>query len=75
MSKPKLGKYRHYKGKLYQVIGFARHSESLEEMVIYKPLYLNKEFPNELWVRPKDMFLENIEINGKIIPRFRYIGE
>ncbi|MDR3491866.1 MAG: DUF1653 domain-containing protein [Gammaproteobacteria bacterium] len=68
-----IGKYRHSKtGKLYQVIGLALHSETLEEMVVYKALYHCEGFDdNQLWVRPKKMFLENIEHNGQTMPRFR----
>jgi len=72
----KLGKYQHYKGKFYEVIGVARHSETLEEMVVYRALYNSKEFgKNALWVRPKKMFLEKIMVDGKKMPRFRYVGK
>ena len=72
----KIGKYQHYKGKFYEVIGVARHSETLEEMVVYRALYHSKEFgKNALWVRPKKMFLEKIMVDGKKIPRFRYVGK
>ncbi len=64
-----LGKYRHYSGKEYEVIGVARHSETLEEMVVYKPLYVD----DGLWVRPLKMFEENVEVNGKMVPRFMRI--
>ncbi len=71
-----LGIYEHYKKKRYQVIGVARHSETLEEMVVYRALYDSEEFGDQaLWVRPKEMFLEEVEIDGKHVPRFRYIGE
>ncbi len=61
-------KYQHYKGNFYRVIGVVKHSETLEEMVLYETLYDN---PNgKLWVRPKKMFLENVTVNGKTIPRF-----
>jgi len=70
-SQIKLGKYQHYKGKEYQVIGVAKHSETLEELVVYKALYGNKQ----IWVRPVKMFLEKVEVNGKKVPRFKYIGE
>lgn len=63
------GKYRHYSGKEYEVIGVARHSETLEELVIYKPLYID----DGLWVRPLKMFEENVEIDGKMVPRFTKI--
>lgn len=66
MSFIKKGIYRHYKGNLYEVIDVARHSESLEDMVVYKALY--GDF--ELWVRPLKMFLEDIEINGEVQKRF-----
>ncbi|HAT1945936.1 TPA: DUF1653 domain-containing protein [Legionella pneumophila] len=62
----KKGIYRHYKGNLYEVIDVARHSESLEDMVVYRALY--GDF--KLWVRPLKMFLEDIEINGEIQKRF-----
>jgi hypothetical protein len=75
MTELKLGKYEHYKKKLYEVIGLARHSETLEELVIYKALYDSEDFSKgALWVRPKSMFLETVNIDGKEIPRFRYIG-
>jgi hypothetical protein len=62
------GKYKHYKGNLYEVIGVAKHSETLEEMVVYKALY-QAEGEN-LWVRPKAMFLEEVEVGGKKVKRF-----
>ena len=67
----KLGKYRHYKGNEYEVIGIAKHSETLEELVAYRALYGGD---SSLWVRPLKMFTEEIEINGKKTPRFEYIG-
>lgn len=67
----KLGKYRHYKGKEYKVMGVARHSETLEELVIYRALYDNFD----LWARPLKMFLEEVEVNGKKVPRFEYLGD
>ncbi|MDE2026362.1 MAG: DUF1653 domain-containing protein [Patescibacteria group bacterium] len=66
MSFIKKGIYRHYKGNLYEVIDVARHSESLEDMVVYRALY--GDF--KLWVRPLKMFLEDIEINGEVQKRF-----
>lgn len=65
----KLGKYRHYNNKDYEVIGTALHSETLEEMVLYKALYDD----GQLWVRPLSMFLEEVEINGQMMPRFKYL--
>lgn len=66
----KLGKYKHYKGKEYEVIGVAKHSETQEELVVYKALYGE----GGLWVRPLNMFLEEVEVDGKKVPRFKYIG-
>ena len=72
----KVEKYRHYKGKEYEVIGVARHSETFEELVVYRALYDSPEFgTNALWVRPKNMFLETIIKDGKEVPRFRYVTE
>jgi hypothetical protein len=74
MEKIKIGKYQHYKGKFYNVIGVARHSETLEKLVVYIALYKSEEFgENALWVRPLSMFTEEIEINDKKIPRFNFI--
>lgn len=76
MTEHKLGRYEHYKGKQYEVIGIARHSETLEELVIYRALYDSAEFgKNALWARLKSMFFENVTIDGKEIPRFRYLAE
>ena len=61
------GKYVHYKGNEYEVIGVAKHSETLEPMVVYKALYGD----GGLWVRPYGMFFETVEINGEKIPRFK----
>jgi hypothetical protein len=64
------GRYRHYKGHEYTVIGIARHSETMEELVIYRQEYGD----NALWVRPKQMFLETVEVDGKVLRRFEYLG-
>ena len=64
-----LGVYRHYKGNKYEVIGFAKHSETLEDMVVYKALYGK----HEIWVRPLSMWNNPIEIDGKIVKRFEYV--
>ena len=74
MDDLKLGKYQHYKGKFYEVVGIARHSETLEELVVYRALYDSKEFGKKaLWVRPKKMFLETVKTAGKEVPRFKYV--
>ena len=65
-----MGKYKHYKGKEYEVIGLAKHSETLEELVVYKALYGE----DALWVRPLKMFEEEVEIDGQKVPRFKYLG-
>ena len=76
MQELQLGRYQHYKGKFYEIIGVARHSESLEELVIYKALYDSEEFgDNALWARPKKMFLEKVLVDGKEVERFKYIGD
>lgn len=67
----KLGKYKHYKGNVYEVIGIAKHSETQEEFVVYRALYGN----NDLWIRPREIFEEEIETNGKKVKRFEYIEE
>ena len=72
MNNCKLGVYKHYKGNKYEVIGCARHSETLEVMVVYKALYDSEE---SLWIRPKQMFFEDVEINGIRLPRFSYIDK
>ena len=65
------GRYRHYKGKEYEVIGVARHSETLERLVVYRALYKSDEFgANAIWVRPISLFLGKAELNGKKVPRF-----
>lgn len=71
------GKYQHYKTKkLYEIIGIARHSETHEEMIIYKALYLCDQFGDEqLWVRPKTMFFEQVSYNGYPVPRFKWVSE
>ncbi|MEY3197372.1 MAG: hypothetical protein RLZZ59_743 [Pseudomonadota bacterium] len=70
-SKITLGIYKHYKGNMYQVLGVARHSENFETFVVYQALY--GEFG--IWVRPFSMFTENVEIDGKVLPRFHYVSE
>ena len=64
------GRYRHYKGGEYEVVGVARHSETDERLVVYRPLYGD----GGLWVRPLAMFLETVVVNGSPVPRFAYLG-
>ena len=71
MTTIKPGRYRHFKGNEYEVIGTARHSETLEELVVYRALYDN----GGLWVRPAAMWSEMIERGGQTVRRFTYIGE
>ena len=65
-----IGRYRHYKGNEYEVIGVAKHSEDETNLVVYRPLYGEKC----LWVRPLDMFVETVEVDGETKARFKYIG-
>ncbi|MFV0251042.1 MAG: DUF1653 domain-containing protein [Rickettsia aeschlimannii] len=65
------GIYKHYQEKLYQVIDTAKHTETLQELVVYKALYDN----SQLWVRPLEMFNEKVLLHGKNIPRFEFISE
>jgi len=71
MDEIPLGKYRHYKGNQYEVVGFAKHSETLEDMVIYKALYGE----GGIWVRPLSMWGELVEIDGEAVRRFEYVGD
>ncbi len=68
---PKKGIYKHYKGNFYQYIGLAKHSETGEDMVIYRALYGDCDF----WVRPLSMWDELVEKDGKRVPRFTYVGD
>ncbi|MBR3948075.1 MAG: DUF1653 domain-containing protein [Clostridia bacterium] len=70
MEEIKKGRYRHFKGNEYEVIGTAKHSETLEEYVVYKALYGD----SGLWVRPKEMWNETVERDGKTFKRFEFIG-
>lgn len=67
----KLGLYEHYKGNKYQLLGVGLHSETLEELVVYKALYGE----GLIWIRPLKMFFETVEIDGQEKPRFRYLRE
>jgi hypothetical protein len=70
MTEPQPGKYRHYKGGEYEVLGVARHSETDERLVVYRPLYGEGGF----WVRPLAMFLEHVTVDGRTVPRFAPIS-
>jgi hypothetical protein len=65
------GRYRHYKGNLYDVIGTVRHSEDLSPMTLYRALYGERG----LWVRPAAMFNETVEVQGVAVPRFERVGD
>ena len=67
----KLGIYQHYRGNYYQVLGISRHSETLEELVVYQALY--GDFG--LWVRPINMFIEKVHHDSGVVPRFNFISE
>ena len=67
----KPGRYQHYKGNQYEVIDIVRHSETEEELVLYRALYGEKG----LWVRPLKMFSESVNVDGLCMPRFEYVGE
>jgi hypothetical protein len=66
----KTGKYRHYKGNEYEVLGTATHSETGETLVVYRALYGARG----LWVRPAGMFCESVQVGGEWVPRFLYVG-
>ena len=66
----KIGIYEHYKGNKYEVIGVGFYSETLQEVVIYKAMYEE----NNLWARPLEMFLENVDVDGKMVPRFKFLN-
>ena len=69
-AEPRPGRYRHYKGREYRVLGLARHSETLEPLVVYEALYGERG----LWVRPAAMFVETVEHNGRRVPRFASVA-
>jgi len=70
MANVEPGRYRHYKGNEYTVLGVARHSETLEEVVVYRQEYGD----HGLWVRPTAMFAETVVVDGKTVPRFAILG-
>lgn len=69
--KVRIGIYEHFKGKRYRVLGVAKHSETLEDLVVYEVLHKNNL--SKLWVRPLEMFLGQTELDGKTVPRFKYL--
>lgn len=69
------GYYRHFKGRIYQVIGVGKHSETTEELVVYKGLYDGPHGFGAIWIRPVPMFLETIERDGKTMRRFAPISD
>ena len=71
LPSPALGRYRHYKGGEYQLLGVVRHSETLQPLVLYRPLYNSSGD----WVRPYAMYFENVTIDGVLQPRFTRIGD
>lgn len=71
ISEPRAGKYRHYKGNEYEVLGTATHSETGEKLVVYRALYGARG----LWVRPVGMFCESVTVGTQSVPRFAYMGD
>jgi len=72
----RLGKYQHYKGKFYEVIGVGHDSETLDEVIVYRALYDSPEFgKNALWIRPKKMFSGTVVVDGKKMQRFRFVDK
>jgi hypothetical protein len=70
MNNVEPGRYRHYKGNEYTVIGVANHSETEEKLVVYRQEYGD----HGLWARPKAMFMETVNVDGQVVPRFEYLG-
>lgn len=73
MKKFKLGIYKHFKGNKYLVLGLAKHSETLEDMVVYIPLY--ESDTSNMWVRPLELFLDDKEVDGKKVERFKFVSD
>ncbi len=75
----KTGIYRHYKGHVYRVMFIGKHTETLENMVVYQAINAKnsceKSLPGQVWVRPDKIFLENVVVDGKNVPRFTYLGK
>lgn len=72
MSDFKIGIYKHFKGGLYEVVSIAKHTETLEDLVVYKK---QGDESSALWVRPLSMFLEKVVVDNKEVPRFKYVGD
>ena len=70
MTELQPGRYRHFKGNEYEVLGVARDSETMQEVVVYRALYGERG----LWVRPLAMFIEEVERDGRRVKRFEYVG-
>ena len=73
MSDFQVGIYKHFQGNKYRVLYVAKHSETLEDLVVYEALYDNKL--SKIWVRPLEMFLDKVEKDGKLVNRFEFIGK
>ena len=69
----KLGRYRHFRGNEYNVVAVAKHSETLEDFIVYEALYDNKT--SKIWVRPVSMFFDKVEHEGQLVDRYKFIGE
>jgi hypothetical protein len=69
-----LGRYRHYKGADYEALGVVRHSETLEPLVLYRPLYGDEVHQQGWWVRPWAMFTGTVNLQSQEVPRFRWLG-
>ena len=67
----KQGIYRHFKGNKYHILGVAQHSENESSLVVYRPMY----GAGDLWVRPVEMFLETVELDGQQVPRFEFLEQ
>ncbi len=75
MDKFRKGIYEHYSGRQYEVLGVAKHPETLSDLVVYRPLYEpDKQFKGYLWVRPIKMFLGEAKVKGMKVKRFKYLG-
>ena len=74
MQEIRLGKYQHYKGGFYEVLGVGKNTETMEDFVIYKSLYNSPDYPKgTFWIRPKEIFFEQVEVKGQKIPRFKFV--